>query len=152
MVICKLFNNKWQSKESREALYLNAFSIDAWKALESEEREKHTLSECKACQEHHPQLANAFPTPATWMRKLVLMAESPSITFTEQDLTSTNSTRFDPTTPVSLNPITPATVIASSTSVSASSSTNVLYATSAVSVSVSTILQYKHLIKYTLQV
>ncbi len=32
VVICRLFNNRWESQKSREA-YLSAFSIDAWKAL-----------------------------------------------------------------------------------------------------------------------
>ena len=90
MVICRLFSNKCQSKESREA-YLSAFGIDAWKALEPEEREEHTLSECKACQEHYPQLVNVFPTPAKRVRKPVVTVESHSIKFTEKDLSSTKA-------------------------------------------------------------
>ena len=38
--ICRIFNNKWRPQETKGA-YLSVFSVEAWKVLSQEEREKH---------------------------------------------------------------------------------------------------------------
>ncbi len=82
-VVALQFNKRWHGdKES----YLVAFSLDAWKALSPEVREQHTLTECKACQEHYPELANAFPTQTR--RGIKRIPYRPAIRFTEGDLSS----------------------------------------------------------------
>ena len=57
--INKLFNKKWHPQQMKEA-YLSVFSIDAWKIMSQEEREKHTLKECKVCKDKFAIRNNAF--------------------------------------------------------------------------------------------
>ena len=64
--------------------YLSVFSIDAWKTLSQEERQKHTLKECKVCNEKFAILNNAFPAyvkrgkkPIAVPKKVVQIVSTP---------------------------------------------------------------------------
>ena len=59
MTITKCFNEKWHPKEKRET-YIFTFNNEAWKSLSQAEKDKHTLSGCKACQKKYPEVVNTF--------------------------------------------------------------------------------------------
>ena len=76
--IARLFSQKWHPTELRPH-YLQTFSIEEWKHLDTEEQAKHTLRDCDVCKTKYQDLSNAFPSGRTHTRK------RPSISFTEND-------------------------------------------------------------------
>ena len=78
--ITRRFNERWHPTEARES-FLTTFSIYKWKQLPLDEKQNHTLSDCKACQNHSPILVNAFPGS----RKTTKV---PVINFTKADLST----------------------------------------------------------------
>ena len=86
--INKLFNRKWHPQQMKEA-YLSVFSIDTWKTLSQEEREKHTLKECKVCNEKFAILNNAFPAHVKRGKKPIAVPKKVvQIEFTGQDMST----------------------------------------------------------------
>lgn len=86
--ILRLFNNKWHPQESKNA-YLSVFSVDEWKVLPPEEKETHTISDCKACCEKFAAFSNAFPSPRRRGKKpIVVSKRCVNIELSEQDLSS----------------------------------------------------------------
>ena len=88
--ICKIFNNKWHPQETKGA-YLSVFSVEAWKVLSQEEREKHTLKDCKACSEQFEALSDAFPTSVRRRKKPIEVpkkSKSVTIKLSDEDLST----------------------------------------------------------------
>ena len=87
--ICRIFNNKWHPQETKGA-YLSVFSVEAWKVLSQEEREKHTLRESKACSEQFAALNDAFPTSVRRKKPIAVPKKSKSVTIelSNQDLST----------------------------------------------------------------
>lgn len=57
---CKAFLKKW-TPTTKRVEYTNTFSIENWKALPEGEKNKHTLSNCRACFSQHENIQRAFP-------------------------------------------------------------------------------------------
>lgn len=89
VTITRRFNAKWHHQETRTN-YLVNFNREAWGSLSQTEKNRHTLSSCKACQEEFPQFVNAFPTLAKRGKKSVTKPKKicPTINLTERDLSS----------------------------------------------------------------
>ena len=83
--ITKCFNEKWHPKEMRETYIFN-FNNEAWKSLSQAEKDKHTLSGCKACQEKYPEVVNTFPKLAKHRKKRVALPQtaSPAINLSKE--------------------------------------------------------------------
>ena len=77
-----MFSQKWHPTELRPH-YLQTFSVDKWKHLDSEEQAKHTLRNCDICKTKYQDLSKAFPSgrTCTYARK-----KCPNISFTENEL------------------------------------------------------------------
>ena len=58
--IISAFSKRWESQDLRKE-YMTTLSIATWKAMTPEEREEHTLSECKQCYTLYPHLQLTFP-------------------------------------------------------------------------------------------
>ena len=70
-------------------IFLMKFNIEAWKSLTQTEKDKHTLSCCKACQEEFPELENTFPRSAKCGKnKAVQPHKCSTISLSTQDLSS----------------------------------------------------------------
>ena len=82
--ICRRFNMKWTPKSARKD-YLEVFSIGAWNQLSTEDKQKHTITNCTECSKNMPNIFNSFPSA----RKQDTV---PAINFSTQDLS--NAKRF----------------------------------------------------------
>ena len=58
--ITRRFNERWHPAGARET-FLTTFSICKWKQLPLNEKQDHSLHDCKACQNHSSELVNTFP-------------------------------------------------------------------------------------------
>ena len=74
-------NSRWNSPEAKQT-YLETFSSQSWSILNEEEKTKHTLRGCKACQ-IKPASA-LFPSTKHAVKQQI----SPTITIRQEDLTS----------------------------------------------------------------
>ena len=54
------FNRRWQPTEKKEE-YLVTFSVVSWQKLSPEEKQQHSLQNCKACGTQYQTLSSAFP-------------------------------------------------------------------------------------------
>ena len=59
--ILKCFIKRWNAKPTRSE-YLKKFSTDNWKKLSSEEKEFHSLSNCRQCATEHLEFQKSFPS------------------------------------------------------------------------------------------
>lgn len=78
--IYKLFNCRWHPTETRNK-FLSVFSVTEWKRLSQEEKQQHSLQNCKACTTQHQTLTSAFPCKRVTKKK-------PAIHFSESELSS----------------------------------------------------------------
>lgn len=58
--ILKIWGKKWHPTNKRQE-YETAFAIQKWKDLSAEQKQKHTLEKCKACERRYHDLQMAFP-------------------------------------------------------------------------------------------
>ena len=83
--ILKCFIKRWNGELTRSE-YLKKFSTDNWKKISSEEKEFHSLSNCRQCATEHLDFQKSFPS-----LPIFEMAESqPNII--EINLSSTSGT------------------------------------------------------------
>lgn len=79
--IWRRFNMRWHASSGRKD-FLEASSLNAWKQLSSEEKQKHTLNNCSECPKSMPNLFGSFPLAK---KRNTL----PSISLSPQDLSNT---------------------------------------------------------------
>ena len=89
VAVAKRFNDKWHPQEIR-GVFLAKFNIEVWQSLSQEEKGRHTLSCCKACQQYHPDLTSVFPRSVKRGRKKTVRPYrgSHTISLSKQDLSS----------------------------------------------------------------
>ena len=89
MAISKRFNDKWHPQENKDT-YLSSFNTVVWQSLSQTDRDKHTLSDCKECQERYAELSNAFPVGVRQGKTRVnnRPITCPTINLTKKDLSS----------------------------------------------------------------
>jgi hypothetical protein len=49
VTINKCFNDEWHPQENRDT-FLSTFNTEVWQSLSQDERDRHTLADCKECQ------------------------------------------------------------------------------------------------------
>ena len=86
VTISKRSNDKWHPQEKRDT-FLSTFNTEVWQSLSQDQRDKHTLSDCKECQERYPDLSNAFPAGVRRGKKRVQKLPE-TIRLTKEDLSS----------------------------------------------------------------
>ena len=58
--VISIWSKKWHPKEAREK-YESTFSTDRWKAMITQEKQKHRLTNCIQCFKHHQEEQMSFP-------------------------------------------------------------------------------------------
>lgn len=81
--VLAMFTRRWHP-ESQKDLFLNVFSLTSWLHLPLEEKSKHTLQKCSACNTQHVSLTRAFPVKKGKIRS----QKQPIVAFHEHDLSS----------------------------------------------------------------
>ena len=74
----------------KKKTHLSSFNTEAWQSLSQTDRDKHTLSDCKECQERYAELSNAFPVGVRRGKTRVnnRPITCPTINLTKKDLSS----------------------------------------------------------------
>ena len=78
------FNKKWHP-QSQKKLFLQVFSISEWKNLPVDEKQKHSISNCRECVSKHLSLSRAFPARHC---RTQLENEDPVVSFSKSNLSS----------------------------------------------------------------
>ena len=79
--ILSLFNKRWHPNGQKK-VFLDVFSLEAWKLLPVEVKNKHTIKNCDTCCTEHSSLTKAFPY------KQAGESNKTSIDFNTNDLSS----------------------------------------------------------------
>ena len=72
------FRLRWNPNQSARQEYTDVFSIDNWKALAKNERDRHAISECSACAEEHLDLQKTFPALPCFEPENLIVLNIPS--------------------------------------------------------------------------
>ena len=65
----KWFTKKWDPSSSRVD-YLSTFSISKWEALSTQDKRKHSLSQCERCRQKYNDLQKSFPAKPVFENEL----------------------------------------------------------------------------------
>ena len=85
------FTKRWNPDQRKRQEYLTTFSMNNWKKLSEEEKNKHTISRCDECFLEHRALQEAFPTKTVYTPQSVAVLEK-ELKATVSSLMATQST------------------------------------------------------------